>query len=60
MRVLHLCRYVVYGAPNISLLTGVHCSWGDQDAQGVYLILGVQEGAFNRQDTLKRERRLFS
>ena len=28
--------------------------------RGVYLILGVQEGAFNRWEAFKRERRLFS
>ena len=30
------------------------------NARGVYLILGVQEGAFNRWEAFKRERRLFS
>ena len=29
------------------------------NARGVYLILGVQEGAFNRWEAFKRERRLF-
>ena len=30
------------------------------NAWGVYLILGVQEGAFNSWEAFKRERRLFS
>ena len=30
------------------------------NARGVYLILGVQEAAFNRWEAFKRERRLFS
>ena len=30
------------------------------NARGVYLILGVQEWAFNRWEAFKRERRLFS
>ena len=30
------------------------------NARGVHLILGVQEGAFNRWEAFKRERRLFS
>ena len=30
------------------------------NAQGIYLILGVQVGAINRWEAFKRERRLFS
>ena len=30
------------------------------NARGVYLILGVQEGVFNRWEAFKREGRLFS
>ena len=30
------------------------------NARGVYLILGVQEGVFNRWEAFKRERHLFS
>ena len=29
-------------------------------ARGIYLILGVQEGAFNRWEAFKRERHFFS
>ena len=30
------------------------------DPQGLYVLLGVQKGAFNRQEVFKRERCLFS